>query len=107
MQTLTLIHKAEASGQPLASIARLIGLNPNALSVAKERGRLSPAAAAALAAYLGEPVSRWTLAAVIEGERSAPLRRKLAETLRAISYLCTHSGRSLRRARLSPLVSVP
>lgn len=107
MQTLSLIHKAEATGAPLASIARRIGLNPNALAVAKERGRLSPAAAAALAAHLGEPVGRWTLQAVIESERSAPLRRKLAETLRAISYLCPHSGRSLRRARFRPLVTVP
>ena len=81
MQTAKLIDMAQQTGQPLAQISRTLGLNPNTLAVAKAAGRLSPGVAAALAAHLGQDVSRWTLAAVIEGERSAPLRRKLGALL--------------------------
>lgn len=90
MQTAELIAKAEQTGQALTQIAKTLGMSANALHAAKDRGRLSPGAAAALADYLGEPVARWTLQAVIEEERSAPLRRKLAAVAtRAKSYFAT------------------
>lgn len=76
MRTSDLIAMAEQRA-PLAETSRALGVNSDALAMARYRGRLSPALAAALAAHLGEPVARWTLAAVMEGERSAPLRRRL------------------------------
>ena len=85
MRTLSLIEKAEATGEPLAHIAKQLGLNPNALAVSKQNGRLSPAVAATLAAHLGENVARWTLAAVAEGTRSAPMRRRLQGLMGRIS----------------------
>lgn len=97
MQTLSLIVKAEEAGEKLAVLSRTLGLSANALSAAKHQGRLSPGTAAALAAHLGEPVARWVMAAVIEGERSAALRRKLQAVARGISYIYTRCTR--RKAR--------
>jgi hypothetical protein len=77
MKTTDLIALAEASGTPLATICRELGVNPSALGVAKYQGRLSPGLAAALADYLGESIERWALQAITEGERNAPLRRRL------------------------------
>jgi hypothetical protein len=94
MKTADLIAQAEATGQPLTRVATAIGLAANTLHVAKERGRLSPGTAAALAAHLGEPVARWTLQAVIEGERSAALKRKLQALARAMSYFWTRARAS-------------
>jgi len=77
MKTADLIQMAQDQGHTMTELARTLGMHPDAFHVAKMRGRLSPGTAAALAAHLGENVARWTLAAVIEGERSAPLRRRL------------------------------
>ncbi len=85
MKTVTLIQKAEATGKTPTQLARELGLNPDAIHQAKMRGRLSPAVAAALAAHIGEPVTAWTLAALIEGERSAPLRRRLAAVAQRVN----------------------
>ena len=82
MHTRELIDEAEKRGLVLTELARKLGLNRNALSKAKHDGRLSPALAAAVASELGEPITGWTLAAVAEGERSAPLRRRISELAR-------------------------
>lgn len=95
MKTADLVERALLTGKPLANISADLGLNANALAVAKHKGRLSPAVAAALAAYLGEPVARWTLAAVMEGERSAPLRRRL-KALASNLYFCRYPRRYAR-----------
>lgn len=101
MQTAQLLAKAEQlardSGRTLADVSRDLGLTSNALAVAKHAGRLSPGVAAAMADYLGEPVHQWVMQAVIEGERSAPLRRRLAPLARAAkSYLCASLKSALR-----------
>jgi hypothetical protein len=83
MKTSDLIALAEQRGT-LADTSRALGVNADALAMARYRGKLSPALAATLAAYLGEPVARWTLAAVAESERSAPLRRRLAALVRNV-----------------------
>lgn len=46
---------------------------------AKRRGQLSPALAWTLAEELGEDPAPWVMAAVVEGERDAKLKEKLAE----------------------------
>lgn len=78
MRTIDLIERAEQSGQSLREWSRHLGLSPNTLSAARTQGKLSPGVAAALADKLGEDVAQWTLLAVAESERSAPLRSRLA-----------------------------
>lgn len=98
MQTAELLDQAIATGTPLAEISRALGLKPNTLSVAKHAGKLSPALAAALADYLGEPAHQWLLAAVMEGERSAPLRRRLMPLMKATRSYVSMVLRRLRDA---------
>lgn len=111
MHTLSLIEKAKATGTPLTTVATALGVNANALHSAQRNGRLSPGLAAALAAHLGENVASWTLQAVIESERSAPLRRKLTAIARsANSYLSALARRGLKAAsprRVRPCRTVP
>jgi hypothetical protein len=85
MQTTLNLLDAALTKHPAPYWHERLGLSRNALHSARARGQLSPALAAALAAELGENVPRWTLLAVIENERSAPLQRKLASVLRAIA----------------------
>lgn len=82
MHTLDLIAKAAATPEGLAGHSRALGVNPNALSVAKQNGGLSPAMAALLADRLKEPVMEWTLTALQESHRNAPLARQLAQLAR-------------------------
>lgn len=86
MHTLDLLAKAEAT-RSLRSIAIDLGLNPNALAKARSDGKLSPAVAASLADYLGEPPGKWALTAIAENEKSAPMAGRLARLAhRAKSY---------------------
>lgn len=77
MTTLELLDRAGALPMSEADLCRTLGLSRGALSAARGRGRLSPAVAATLAAELGDDPAHWTLVAVRENERSAPMRRKL------------------------------
>lgn len=88
MRTIDLIAKAESRGT-LTDAARALGLEPNTLSAAKATGRLSPALAAALADHLGEPVARWTVTALLEGQRSAPMSRALRRAMNRLPYQST------------------
>lgn len=84
-KTADLIAKAIKTAPSERELSRQLGLTPTAITTAKQLGRASPALAAALADRVGENVAQWTLAAVIETERSAPLRRRLQSIASAIS----------------------
>ncbi len=100
MQSLELLTLAESNGATLAELSRRIGLNPNALHAARNVGKLSPAVAALLAAELNENVAIWTLAALAENARNAPMRRKLTALAKTVnSYF--HELRTRRPPRPS------
>lgn len=94
MQSIQLLDLAERSGAPMAELARRIGLNGNALSVARNNGRLSPAMAALLAAELDQDVGKWTLCALAENARNAPMRRRLAALANASKSWITRAWNS-------------
>ncbi len=85
MQSIELLNVADAKGEQLAELARSIGLNPNALHAARGLGRLSPAVAALVAERLGEDVTRWTLAALAENARNAPMKRRLTALAQSLN----------------------
>lgn len=85
MKTRALLEQAANSGRTLADLSRAIGVNPNALSKAKAEGRLSPGLAIAVAQELGENPTNWAIAAIAEGERNAPLRRRLTSLVSGLT----------------------
>lgn len=77
--TLDLLDRAVRHSDSERALSRSLGLADNTLSTARQKGRLSPGIAAALAAHMGESVLIWTLVAVQEGERSEAIRTRLAD----------------------------
>jgi len=83
-KTIDLVDIAIQGGDSTREIARKLGMNSNALHVAKSRGRLSPTATGTLAAHLGkDPITLIALAA-LEAEppshqRDTLLRRVLGQ----------------------------
>lgn len=59
--------------------SKRLGLGSKTIYAAKYRQQLSPALAWTLAEELGEDPAPWVMAAVVEGERDAKLKEKLAE----------------------------
>lgn len=56
---------------------RRLGLSEQTLYVCKNRGRLSPAIAGALAEQLGENVDQWIVIAALEGERESACKERM------------------------------
>jgi plasmid maintenance system antidote protein VapI len=86
-RSLDLLQEAEEHASSARQLARDLGLNANAINLAKNRGHLSPGLAATLAMYLGQDetqAARWCLLAVAESERSAKLRPKLRKIVEGL-----------------------
>lgn len=65
--------------------AREIGIKPEALYMAKKRGRLSPTIAGALARFIGENVEHWICIAALEAEPESQEKTRLAKMVGARS----------------------
>lgn len=63
--------------------AREIGVKPEALYMAKKRGRLSPTMAGALARFIGENVEHWISVAALEAEPESAEKTRLSNMLGA------------------------
>jgi hypothetical protein len=65
-----------------AEWAKTLNITDSAFSKAKERGRLSPTLAGALASHMEEDSAKWIAIAAIEAEPDTPLRDRLLKTVR-------------------------
>lgn len=80
--TLVLLEKALQT-QRAADWCRELNISRSAFSIAKTKGRLSPALAGCLASKLGEDRDRWIAIAAIETEREGPMKDLM---LKALSF---------------------
>lgn len=69
----------------IAGWTKRLGLSPQALYNAKERGRLSPAIAGAMAEELGQNVKDWIVIAALESERESSCRTRMLSKLGKIT----------------------
>jgi len=78
----TLMLMKQALGKQCASAwCRELNITPATFSIAKRKGRLSPALAGCLAMKLGEDRDHWIAIAAIETERNGPLKEQMLEAL--------------------------
>jgi transposase-like protein len=81
--SLDLLRFALEGGDSSRELSRRLGLNPNALNLARHRGRLSPTAAGALAAHVGLDPTYWTAIAAMEAEPDSAQKTSLLQRLKA------------------------
>ena len=81
MQTTSELIGMALQGRKAADISREFGLNQRALSIAKSRGKLSPAIAGALALSLGEPAEKWIVIAALEAERETTCKQIVCKAI--------------------------
>lgn len=78
--TIELLESALAQ-KSAAQWSKELGLNRMALTVAKQREKLSPSIAGALALSLGEPAEKWIVIAALEAERETPCKQIVCKAL--------------------------
>lgn len=81
MQTTVELLGAALEKKSAAQWCRELGLNRVALNVAKQREKLSPSIAGALALSLGEPAEKWIVIAALEAERETPCKQIVCKAL--------------------------
>lgn len=67
--------------KPANQWANQLGITRQSISKAKERGRLSPSIASALATNIGADPVYWTAVAASEAEPDGPLKEQLRKAL--------------------------
>lgn len=77
MQTTMDLFEKALSVQRAADWAREFNLTRGALSIAKQKGRLSPVLAGNLAIKLGESPEHWIAVAALEAEPESTLLQRL------------------------------
>lgn len=82
-KSIDLLQTALEGGDTTRELSRKLGMNSNALNVARHRGRLSPTAAGALATYIGHDTALWTAIAALEAEPPSEQQRSLLTKLLA------------------------
>lgn len=83
--TLDLLDMAMRTARSSNALATELKLSRNALTNARNRGRLSPILAGTLADRIGQPVAEWMALAAIEAEpeiAAGPEVRRLADKVR-------------------------
>lgn len=81
MQTTSELLSAALTQKTAAQWSRELGLNRLALNVAKQREKLSPSIAGALALSLGEEPEKWIVIAALEAERETPCKQIVCKAL--------------------------
>ena len=85
-----------------ADLCRQLSVNRTALSVARARGKLSPALAANLCRLMGENILFWTALAALENETDSYAKRKMLGMVQLMqnpyflclfTHLCALAGR--------------
>jgi len=85
--TMNLLERALAAARTNdpniseAAFTRSFGLERTAISVARNRGNLSPVVAGQIAASLGEDVEHWIAVAAIESAKPSEAKSRLARML--------------------------
>jgi hypothetical protein len=81
--TMELLERAQRETRMnLSDLARVLGLNDNALHAAKNREHLSPAVAGALADHVGEDYKDWIVTAALESEKDSACKDRMVRRLR-------------------------
>lgn len=71
-------------GTTEAALARELRIAPSTISMAKQRGRLSPTLAGQLAQRIGENPAVWIAAAALEAEPATTARDKLRRVVEKV-----------------------
>ena len=77
--TMTLFEKA-LEIKHASAWARDFNITPEAFSMAKKKGRLSPVLAGSIAIELGEDPEHWIAVAALEAEKDNPLLKRLRKS---------------------------